>query len=568
MRSTTATRLTLAFAGILFAGGCASILGVEAQTLDVDDAGEAGVARDGTTADGPGTEGGPGQGSDGGDAGPDSGLGFTLTAAPASLTLQQGASAPVTVTVARTGGFTDAIAVTVSGLPAGTTTNPLTITSDTNSGPLTIAVGSATPQSLSHLVIDGVAANGTVSASAQMDLVVRGPPGSLDSLYGNGGIVSGFLTTTNFGTFETATLDAKGNVLIAIDSQLGENQVFVVRITPDGVLDPTFGTAGVASPPNTGVFYYSMFPVPNGDVELCGYGGGNPWTDEFMRLLPTGAVDTSFSPDGGVGNSISRTDGRPDVFTLDSTGRVVETGFTGNAQGFLLTRRTAAGPLDTTFDAGFAPTLGGQGGSTVIQPDGMIVASYVSNTPPYAMGLVRTDPSGNLDPTFGTNGIVSSTGGPGDPSALLLQSDGKLVTGGVTFTSAGLENPGGFAARYLPTGAIDVTYGSQGLAPIEAGNVWAMAMQSDESVVAVGYPWPVGDGGAPTNDLWVARLTPGGLSDIAFGNGGTVQTPAGGAGEICIGEFVGLQSDGRIVVVAATMKSQGVYDFSVARYWP
>jgi uncharacterized delta-60 repeat protein len=573
-RSTTATGLGLALVlatWVLSAGGCASILGVEEQTMSGADGGEAGVATDATTGDGTASEGsgsssgGKVEASAAADAG-DAGKGFTI-AAPASLMLQQGASAPVTVTVARGGGFTDAIAVTVSGLPAGASASPLTITSDTTSGPLTIAVGSATPQGVSHLVIDGVAASGAVSASAQMDLVVRGPPGSLDSLYGSGGVVSGFLTTTNFGTFEAATLDANDDVLIAIDSALGENAVSVVRITPAGVLDSTFGTAGIATPPNTGVFYYSMFPVPNGDVELCGFGGGNPWTDEYMRLMPTGAVDTSFSPDGGVGNSVLRTDGRPDVFTLDPTGRVVETGFTGNAQGFLLTRRTAAGPFDTTFDAGFAPTIPGQGGPTVIQPDGHIVASWLPDTPPYGMGLVRTDTSGNLDPTFGTNGVVPGTG-PGDPSALILQPDGKLVTGGVTFTSAGLENPGGFTARYLSNGTIDVTYGSGGTAQVAAGNVFAMVQQSDQSVVAVGYPWPVGDAGAPTNDLWVERLTAGGVTDPSFGSGGTVTTPVGGAGEISMGEFVGLQSDGRIVVVVATLKSQGVYDFAVARYWP
>lgn len=565
----------LALATWLLPTACTAIAGLQ----DVPNPVDAGV-EDSSVSDsgsGGGRESGPDSGASGAadsgssgtdsSSGPDSGPGFSISA-PASLLLEQGASAPVTVTVARTGGFSDAIGVTVSGLPAGATANPLTITNGSNSGPLTIVVGSNTPQGVSQLSIDGVAANGTISASTTMELVVRGPAGSIDSNFGNQGIVSGFLTTTNFGTFDAAGIDANGNILIAIDSQLGGGQVLVVRIRPDGTLDPTFGTSGIATVPNTGVSFDALFPLSTGDIELCGLSeNGSPWTDEFVRLTATGAIDTSFSPDGGIGNSILRTDGQPYVFTLDSTGRVVETGFTGNAQGFLLTRRTALGALDSTFDAGFASTIGGPGGATLIQPDGMIVASYASRSAPYGMGLVRTDSSGNLDPSFGTGGIVPGTG-PGNPSGLVLESDGKLLTGGVVFTSGGSEMPGGFVARYLSSGALDVTYGTDGTTTITPGNVWAIAKQSDDDLLAVGYPWPVGDAGGPTNDLWLERVTAGGLPDPAFGDGGIVLTTVGGAGEISIGEFVAVQSDGRIVVVTATMKTQGVYDFSVERYWP
>jgi uncharacterized delta-60 repeat protein len=496
-----------------------------------------------------------------------SGPGFSVSA-PSSLTLEQGASAPVTVSVKRRGGFTGAIAFGVSGLPAGATSNPLTITSDSTSGALTIAVSDTTPQSVSHLSIDGVTTGGTISASAKMDLVVRGPAGSLDALYGDQGVASGFLTTTNFGTFDAAALDASGNLLIAIDSQLGGGNLLVVRIRPDGTLDPAFGTGGIATVPNTGVSFKAIFPLATGDIELCGLSeNGSPWTDETLRLTPKGAVDSSFSEDGGLGYAIVRTDGQPYVFTLDATDRVVETGFTGNAANFLLTRRTAAGALDSTFNASFSSSIGGPGGPTVVQPDGKIVASYAGTHPPYAMGLVRAGSSGDLDSSFGTSGVVPANG-PGNPSALLLQSDGKFLAGGVTFSSTGIEMPGGFVARFNSNGSIDATYGAAGVAAVTPGNVWAMAEQANQDAVTVGYPWAAGDAGSATNDLWLERLTAGGLPDPKFGTEGIATTPVGGGGEICRGEFVAVQSDGRIVVVASTMKSQGVFDFAAVRYWP
>jgi uncharacterized delta-60 repeat protein len=397
---------------------------------------------------------------------------------------------------------------------------------------------------------------------------VRGPPGSLDTLYGTGGVVSGFLTTTNFGSFDAAGLDANGNVLLAIGSQLGAGAVSVIRIRPDGTLDPSFGTGGFATIPNTGAFFMALFPLTTGDIQLCGLTqNGSPWTDEIVRLTPLGAIDTSFSPDGGIGNSIVRTDGQPYYYALDAQGRVVETGFTGNATGFLLTRRAAAGPLDSTFDAAFTSTVGGPGGPTVVQPDGDIVASYVSQAAPYGMGLVRTDSSGALDSSFGTNGIVPATG-PGNLSALLLQTDGKLVAGGLVYSSSGSPMPGGFVARYLASGTIDLTFGAGGVTTVSPGYVTSIALDTSDNTLAVGYPWAIGDAGTPTDDLWVERVTSGGLPDVTFGNGGIVTTPVGGAGEITEGEFVGVQSDGRIVVVAAIYKSQGVYDFAVARFWP
>jgi hypothetical protein len=63
-------------------------------------------------------------------------------------------------------------------------------------------------------------------------------------------------------------------------------------------------------------------------------------------------------------------------------------------------------------------------------------------------------------------------------------------------------------------------------------------------------------------------VTAGGDPDTTFGTAGTVMTPIGASGEIAAGQFVGIQGDGRIVVVATIMKSSGVYDVAVARYWP
>ena len=58
---------------------------------------------------------------------------FTLSAAPVSVTINQGASGSSTIGIARSGGFTGAVSFAASGLPGGVTAtfNPVSATGTT-----------------------------------------------------------------------------------------------------------------------------------------------------------------------------------------------------------------------------------------------------------------------------------------------------------------------------------------------------------------------------------------------------------------------------------------------------
>ncbi len=91
---------------------------------------------------------------------------FTLTASPASLTVLQGASATSTITIVPHNGFTAAVALTASNLPAGVTASftasTLTLTATTSA-----ALGSAT------ITITGT--SGSLSNTATIALTVAAP---------------------------------------------------------------------------------------------------------------------------------------------------------------------------------------------------------------------------------------------------------------------------------------------------------------------------------------------------------------------------------------------------------
>ncbi|MQA76160.1 MAG: hypothetical protein GEU88_17810 [Solirubrobacterales bacterium] len=92
-----------------------------------------------------------------------------------------------------------------------------------------------------------------------------------------------------------------------------------------------------------------------------------------------------------------------------------------------------------------------------IQPDGKIVAAGRAGG---LFALARYNPDGSLDATFGSGGkVVTSIGDGGDfARAVAIQADGKIVAAGRTAQGGGNVA----VARYLPSGALDPTFGDAG----------------------------------------------------------------------------------------------------------
>ena len=126
---------------------------------------------------------------------------------------------------------------------------------------------------------------------------------------------------------------------------------------------------------------------------------------------------------------------------------------------------------------------------------------------------------GDLDITFGTNGIVTH-----DVSSLndetikvRLQNDNKILCLGKTQT--GWQNDDIFILRLLPSGELDYTFGQNGVVLIEVSQRndvgTDMILQNDGKILIVGYTTPPNN----LNPLLI-RLLPNGQLDDAFGNNG------------------------------------------------
>src|SRR5579872_2697077 len=188
-----------------------------------------------------------------------------------------------------------------------------------------------------------------------------------------------------------------------------------------------------------------------------------------------------------------------------------------------------AGTLDTTFGTdGIVTTSFAQGVAGVgafEQSDGDIVAiaqvDFVDQVGT-GIGLVRYTPTGQLDTTFGTNGITLTTfaGIPFDPFGFAVQTNGDFLVGGVVTNKAGLHGFG--LARYTSNGFLDTTFGANGVVATKVGTQSdapsALLLQPNGKIVMGGFE--VGGGQGAQGMMSLVRYNANGSLDTTFGKNG------------------------------------------------
>src|SRR5206468_3051238 len=98
---------------------------------------------------------------------------FTLSAAPPSRAFALGACPSYTLTISPTGGFSDQVTLSVSGLPNGAT-GGFTPNPATTSSTLSVSTSPSTPTGTYTLTITGV--GGSLTRTTTVTLVVNAPP--------------------------------------------------------------------------------------------------------------------------------------------------------------------------------------------------------------------------------------------------------------------------------------------------------------------------------------------------------------------------------------------------------
>jgi uncharacterized delta-60 repeat protein len=181
-----------------------------------------------------------------------------------------------------------------------------------------------------HILIGG---STTASGGGDVAVAQLNADGSLDTTFATGG-----KATVDFGGSDVASSllrDAAGRILLVGQTSAGTGggDFAVARLSSNGALDPTFGTAGKTLVDFSGVDRaFAAALAPDGGIIVAGgsaiTGAG---TYAIARLTAAGALDSAFGSGGKV--TVDFGDGQGDVaraVVLQPDGKIVVSGTEGN----------------------------------------------------------------------------------------------------------------------------------------------------------------------------------------------------------------------------------------------
>ena len=314
------------------------------------------------------------------------------------------------------------------------------------------------------------------NADGTLDTATFNPAGAFGYQPNRAGMV-----TTQVGTLwdlgRPMVLQADGKIVVGgavrVGGGGGQYDFGVVRYNTDGSLDTaTFGggTGKVVTPLGTGNDWGNDLVIqPDGKIILVG-GSVNASIDVgLVRYNANGTLDGSFGAGGKVMTDLRGAEDWGAAVVRQPDGKIIVAGHSSNGANtdFALVRYNGAdGSLDTSFGSGgkVYTAIGpgdDKGQAAALQPDGkIVVAGFAQNGSNTDFAVVRYNPDGSLDTTFGFGGTLTTPVGAGDDAAsgVVLQSDGRIVVVGQSYNT--LTQDYDFAmVRYNPDGSLDNTCG-------------------------------------------------------------------------------------------------------------
>lgn len=352
------------------------------------------------------------------------------------------------------------------------------------------------------------------------------PDGSLDTTFGDDGTIIFTFGSPPFGGHERAydvAVDSSGKIVIVgmTDAPTAVNDgsashAAIARLNPDGTFDTTFNGTGLQTldlPASTRDQLHAVAIQADGKIVAAGFNDGGLPDFAIVRLNPDGSLDGTFNSNGIQSFSFGAGFGgheQVNDLAIQADGKIVVVGFTdegtpvtdGSQRVAAIARLNTDGSLDATFDGDGLATVDFPNGANdqfnavVIQPDGRIIAAGYNDGGLADFAIARFNTDGSLDTTFSADGWHRFTfgaptyGGEERCQDLALQHDGAIVLVGYT----NLTDPGEpfdvAIARLDATGALDTTFGTDGLLSLDEGGnerAFGVVIQPDGAIVVAGH---------------------------------------------------------------------------------
>lgn len=270
---------------------------------------------------------------------------------------------------------------------------------------------------------------GSVAVGSDFAIARFNSDGSLDSGFSSDGV-----QVTDINSLDVArdvVVQPDGKIVLLGDA--GNHQSFAVaRYLPDGSLDLTFGNGGTVRPENaatgTGVLARSVALQPDGKIVGAGDVSDPALPGEefgIIRLLPDGSLDPTFGGDGGVATNLSPYDSGAWGVAIHPGGEIIAAGSVERGEidaDFGVVSYNPDGSPGSSFPPGGTRTTNlsdvtDEAHAVAIQADGKVIAaghSYVSGVSRGSFALVRYEaaPPGFAGPE------TEITGGPAAGEAI------------------------------------------------------------------------------------------------------------------------------------------------------
>jgi uncharacterized delta-60 repeat protein len=323
--------------------------------------------------------------------------------------------------------------------------------------------------------------------------------GKLDTGFSGDGKANTNFTTGLDAAF-AAEFNADGNIVAAGRAGGRGGRFALVRWTPSGALDPTFGGGDGKVVTNFTAgddFAYGIAIQADGKIVAVGRAGGSGGVMALARYESDGDLDTTFGNLGRVTTNFTKGDDRADEVAIDTNGDIIVAGsanYFGLDGRFALARYDFEGAPITAFSGdgrlttNFTPSFDGAFAVT-IQADHSIVAAGQAGSD---LGMARYSSTGVLDTGgFGTNGKVTTSFSRGTDYAddVAIDYAGRILVAG----AANFFGPNSrFAlARYETAGVLDPNFSGDGktVTDFTTGydGAYSLAFTPDNRIVLGGY---------------------------------------------------------------------------------